>query len=107
MLPVQYASAINIGVLDGQYLILLLTEMYVRGSFKRSRNHFICDKYKIVQSFKLHLLQNSPLVQLYISASDYEGVGNIPGSNFMKALSVHPSQLSYVSRITKGPSLHC
>jgi hypothetical protein len=43
-----------------------------------SRNQFIAEKYIIVQSFKLHFLQNSPLVQIYASASDCKGVVNIP-----------------------------
>ena len=47
-----------------------------------SRSHLISEKHKTVQSFKLHFLQNCPLVQLYTSASDCEGVGNIPGSHF-------------------------
>jgi hypothetical protein len=45
------------------------------------------EKYKTVQSFKPHFLQNSPLVQLYTSVSDCKGVGNIPGSHFMKDFS--------------------
>ena len=48
------------------------------------KNHFISMKYKTAQSFKLHILQNSPLGQLYTSASYCKGVGNIPGNNFMK-----------------------
>jgi hypothetical protein len=35
-----------------------------------SRNHFISEKYKTVQSFKLLFLQNSPLLQIYTSTSD-------------------------------------
>jgi len=37
-----------------------------------SQNHFISEKYKTGQSFKLHLLLNNPLVQLYTFASDCE-----------------------------------
>ena len=37
-----------------------------------SRNHLISEKYKTVQSFKLHFLQNSPLVQLNTSSSEYK-----------------------------------
>jgi hypothetical protein len=33
-------------------------------------NHFISEKYKTVQSFKLHFLQNRHPVQLYTYASD-------------------------------------
>ena len=52
---------------------------------KYSRNRFISEKK--IQSFKPHFLQNSPLVQLYTSASDCKGIGNMPGSHFVKALS--------------------
>jgi len=45
---------------------------------KRSRNHFISEKYKTRQLFKLRFLQNSPNVQLYTSASDGKRVGNVP-----------------------------
>jgi outer membrane lipoprotein SlyB len=54
---------------------------------KCSRNNFISEKYKTVQLFKLHFLQNIPRVQLYISASGSKGVGNIAGSHFLKAFS--------------------
>jgi hypothetical protein len=37
---------------------------------KFSRNYFIAEKYEKVETFKLHFLQNSLLVQLYTSASD-------------------------------------
>jgi len=37
---------------------------------KRSRNHSISEKCEIVQSFKLHFLQKSPLEQLYTSGSN-------------------------------------
>ena len=37
---------------------------------KCSWNHFISYKYKTVQSFKLHSLQNSTLLPIYTSASD-------------------------------------
>ena len=58
--------------------------MYVVAS-KCSQNHFISENYKTLQSFKLHCLQNSPLVQQYTSATDCKGAGNIPGSHFVKA----------------------
>jgi hypothetical protein len=45
---------------------------------------------KRVQSFNLYFLPNSPLVQINISASECEGVGNIPGSHFMKTFSALP-----------------
>jgi hypothetical protein len=46
------------------------------------------EKYKSVQSFKPHFLQNSPFV------SDFKGVGNIPGSHFMKDFSALVSHSS-------------
>ena len=54
---------------------------------KRSQNHFVSEKYKTVQSFKLHFLQNSPLVQLYSSDINFKGVEIIPGNHFVKAFS--------------------
>jgi len=42
--------------------------MYL-GASKCSWNHFISEKYNILQSFKVHFLQTDPLVQLYTSAS--------------------------------------
>jgi hypothetical protein len=64
---------------------------YICGCIKRPRNHFISAKYKPVQSFKLQFLQNSPLAHLYTSAIDCKGVGNIPGTHFVKAFSALPS----------------
>jgi len=52
---------------------------------KYSRNRFISEKK--MQSFKLHFLQNSPLVQLHTSAGDCKGIGGMPGSHFVKAFS--------------------
>ena len=49
-----------------------------------SKNHFISEKYKTIQSFKLSFLENSPSVQLYTSANDYKGVSNIPGIHFVR-----------------------
>jgi hypothetical protein len=45
-----------------------------RGSFKCSRSHLVSEKYKIVQPFMQHLLQNSPPVQLCTSASGFKSV---------------------------------
>jgi hypothetical protein len=50
-----------------------------------SRKHFISEKYKTVQSFKLPFLQNGSFMQLHTSASDCKVGGNIPGSFFAKA----------------------
>jgi len=52
-----------------------------------SRKHFISENYKTIQSFKLYFLQNSPLVQLYTSDSNFKGVENIPGNHFVKGFS--------------------
>ena len=54
-------------------------------------NHYSPVKYNTIRPHKLHFLENSPLVQLWISASDYQGVGNIPGSHFVKDFSALPS----------------
>ena len=45
------------------------------------------EKYRRSQLFKLLVLQKSPLVQLYTSASHCKGDGNILGSHFVKAFS--------------------
>ena len=45
-----------------------LCRLLIRGSFQFSRNHLIYEKHQTLQSFKLHFLQNCPLVQLYTSA---------------------------------------
>jgi hypothetical protein len=71
-----------LGGLLREYLYLIY--MYVLAS-KCCCDHFRWEKYKTVQSFKLHFLQNSSLVQLYASASDCQCVRNIPGSHFVKA----------------------
>jgi len=71
-----------------------------------SHNYFIYEKYKTIQSFKLYFLQNSPILQLYISTSDCKGVGNIPGSNFVKAFFQHFHYiLSDICSITEVLSL--
>jgi hypothetical protein len=64
--------------------------MYVVAS-KYSRTHFVYDKYKTVQSFNLHFLQNNPLVQQYTSASDWKAAGKISRSRLVKAFSALPS----------------
>ena len=64
--------------------------MYVVAS-KYSRNHFISEKNKRVQSFKIYFLQNSPFLHLHTSASDCEGVVNIPESRVVRDFSAVPS----------------
>jgi len=66
------------------------TPIYMLDS-KCSRNRFISEKNKKLQSFMLHFLQNCPHVQLCTSASDCESVGNILASHFVKAFSAFPS----------------
>jgi hypothetical protein len=75
------------------WLFIGCKESFYMVAPKYSRNHFISEKYKTVQSLKLHFLQNSPLVQLYTSDSDCKCIGNIPGSHFMKNFSSLPSLL--------------
>jgi len=72
---------------------------------KCSRNHFISEKYKTVKSFKLHLLQNRLLAQIYTFASDCSGVGNIPGSHCVKHFQLFRRILNDVSNTIKAPSL--
>jgi len=50
--------------------VVMVSHMYVVAS-KCCWNHFISEKYKTVQSFKLHFLKET-------SASDCKGVGNFP-----------------------------
>ena len=58
---------------------------------KCSQNHLMCDKCKTVQSFRLHFLQNSLLMQLHYSSSNCKGAGNMAGTHFVKAFSTLPS----------------
>ena len=51
---------------------------------KYSGNHLVSEKYKTVRSFQLYILQYSPLVQLYLVASDWKDDGNIPGRYSVK-----------------------
>jgi hypothetical protein len=48
-----------------------------------------------------------PALQIYNSASDCLGFGNIPGSHFVEDFSALPSHFIDVSSITKAPSLQC
>jgi hypothetical protein len=52
-------------------IYLYLIPSYVVAS-KYSWIHFISEKYKTLQPFKLRSLKNSPLVQLYTSESESE-----------------------------------
>jgi len=77
--------------MNGCFLWVTVTIQYMVAT-EYSQNLSVCEKYKTVQSFKLNFLQNSPLVQLYISASDCKSDGNISGSHFVKdylAVSLH------------------
>jgi len=58
---------------------------------KYSRKHFISEKYKTAQPFKLYFLQNGARVQLCTAASECTGDGNIPGHHFVKAFSALPA----------------
>ena len=55
-----------------------------------SQNHFISEEYKTLQLIKLYFLQNSPLVQVYNSASDCKCVGSIPENHFVRTFSALP-----------------
>ena len=76
-------------------------------ALKCSQNHFISEKYKKVQSFKLHFLQYNPLVRLYTSASDCKIVGNIPGRHFLNVFQLFRDILNDASSIAKALSLQC
>jgi hypothetical protein len=52
-----------------------------------SRTHLIYERYKTVQLFQLHFLQNSAFVQICTCVKGSKGAENIPGSNFVKDLS--------------------
>ena len=67
------------------YIVLFILAPIYEVALECSRNHFISEKYKRLQLFKLHFLQNSPLLQLYTSVSECKCVGNIRGSYFVKA----------------------
>jgi len=51
------------------------------------RNHFVSEKYKTVQTFKLYFLKNRPVLQPCTTASDCKSVAHVPGSHFVKAFS--------------------
>jgi len=72
---------------------------------KCSRNQFTSEKHKTVKSFKLHLLQNRLLAQIYSSASDCNGVGNIPESHCVKSFQLFRRILNDVSNTLKAQSL--
>ena len=48
---------------------LLIRFIWMVVTAKCSQCHFISEKYRTVQSFKLHFLQNNPILQLYTFAS--------------------------------------
>ena len=78
--------------------------IYVVAS-KSSRNHFIYEKYKMVESFKLHFHQNTSVVQLYLPTT----VKML--QRFLEAILWNPFQLvrrilNDVTSITKAPSVH-
>ena len=50
-------------------------------------NHIISYKLKTQPVFKLHILQNSSLVQLHTSASNCKCIENIPGSHLVETFS--------------------
>ena len=64
---------------------------------KCSQNHFISEKNKTVQSFKLLFLQLCPHVQQYTSAGNCNYVGDIPGSHFIESLFSSSVALSIMS----------
>ena len=74
---------------------------------KCSRNHFIFEKYKYPQSFKLNLLHSSPLIRQYTSVRDCKRVGNILEAILWKPFQLFRRILNDVSSITEAPFLQC
>ena len=66
-----------------------LCKKVLHGSFKMFLESLYFWKYKTVKSFKLNFLQNSPLVRLYIAASDCRKMLE----TFLGAISQKPFQL--------------
>ena len=74
---------------------------------KCSRNHFISEKYKTVQLYKLHFIQNIPLCNYTFLPATVK-----VWETFLETISWKPFRLfrricNGVSSITKVPSLHC
>jgi hypothetical protein len=72
---------------------------------KCPQDRFLSEKYRTVRPLQQLFHQNSPLVQLYASASNCKSVGNIPGSHFLKPFQLFRCILNDVSSITKPSSL--
>jgi hypothetical protein len=68
------------------------TYVHVSGSFKIFPDSLYFWEKQNTKKFKVYFIKNSPLVQLYITASDCKGVGNVPESYFVNALSALASQ---------------
>ena len=79
----------------------------LRSSFKMFPELLFFWKIQNCKTYKLHLLQNSPLMQLYTSARDCKCAGNIPGSHLQKPFQLLNHILNDVHSITKAPSLQC
>jgi hypothetical protein len=65
--------------------------MFYMAASNCPQNHNVSEKYKTVQSFKINLLQNNFLAELYASARNCKSVGNIPGCHSVKVFSALPS----------------
>lgn len=79
----------------------------IHGSFRMLPESFNIWELQNNKSFKPHILQDNPLVQLYASDSGCTGDGNIRGSHFMKVFQLFLRIYSDVSSIAKAPSLQC
>jgi ribosomal protein L33 len=62
-----------------------------------SQNHFISEKNKAVQSYKLLFLQICPRVRQYTSAGNCKCVGDVPGSHIIESLFSFSVALSIMS----------
>ena len=87
-------------------IYLYLKPLYVVAT-KYSWIHFISEKHKPAQPFKLLSLKNSPLVQLYISASDSKGLKTFLEANLQKTCQVCRRIRNVVSSTTKQLSFQC
>jgi len=78
-----------------------------RGSFKCSRNHFMSDKCKTVQSFKLHFLQIVTLCWYALLPTTVKVLETLLEAILWNLFQLFRRILNDVSSIAKAPSLQC
>ena len=74
-------------------------------AYKCSRIHVTSEKHKTLQSLTLHFFPNSPLVQLYTSASDCKAVETLLEAILRNPFQLFRSILNDARSITKALSL--